>query len=57
MRDNAVIAAAPTVAVGFHVCRSSQASRRLTEGSYAPIAPLVFRKTKALAVTKVRLST
>ncbi len=39
--------AAPSVAFGFHLCRGNQASRWLAEGSYDPIAPMLFRKIKA----------
>ena len=45
--DNAVMSAAPGVTFGFHLCRGNQASRWLAEGSYEPIAPVVFRKIKA----------
>ena len=45
--DNAVMAAAPGVTFGFHLCRGNQASRWLAEGSYEPIAPVLFRKMKA----------
>jgi 5-methyltetrahydropteroyltriglutamate--homocysteine methyltransferase len=45
--DNAVISAASAVTFGFHLCRGNQASRWLAEGSYEPIAPMVFRKIKA----------
>jgi len=45
--DNAVVSAAPSVAFGFHLCRGNQASRWLAQGSYEPIAPVLFRKIKA----------
>src|SRR5713226_9628706 len=45
--DNAVMSAAPSVAFGFHLCRGNQASRWLAQGSYEPIAPVLFRKIKA----------
>ena len=46
--DNAVMGAAPPeVTFGFHLCRGNQASRWLTEGSYEPIAPVIFRKIQA----------
>ncbi len=45
--DNAVVSAAPSVAFGFHLCRGNQASRWLAQGSYEPIAALLFRKIKA----------
>ncbi len=45
--DNAVMSAAPGVTFGFHLCRGNQASRWLAEGSYEPIAPVLFRKIKA----------
>jgi 5-methyltetrahydropteroyltriglutamate--homocysteine methyltransferase len=45
--DNAVIGAAPPLTFGFHLCRGNQDSRWLTEGSYEPIAPTVFRRIKA----------
>ena len=37
--DNAVIAAAPGVTFGFHLCRGNQGSRWLVSGGYDPIAP------------------
>ncbi len=46
--DNAVMSAAPTgVTFGLHLCRGNQAGRWLAQGSYEPIAPEVFRKTRA----------
>ena len=46
--DNAVMSAAPShVTIGFHLCRGNQSSRWLAEGSYDPIAPMIFRKIKA----------
>ena len=45
--DNALISAAPAVTYGFHLCRGNQDSRWLAEGSYEPIAPIVFQKIKA----------
>jgi 5-methyltetrahydropteroyltriglutamate--homocysteine methyltransferase len=45
--DNAVIAAAPGVTFGFHLCRGNQGSRWLVEGGYDPIAPRVFRRIAA----------
>ena len=46
--DNAVMSAAPShVTIGFHLCRGNQGSRWLAEGSYDPIAPMLFRKIKA----------
>ena len=36
--DNAVIAAAPGVTFGFHLCRGNQGSRWLVSGGYDPIA-------------------
>lgn len=46
--DNAVMSAAPShVTCGFHLCRGNQGSRWLAEGSYEPIAPMLFRKIKA----------
>src|SRR6478609_7484029 len=45
--DNAVIAAAPGVTFGFHLCRGNQGSRWLVSGGYDPIAPRVFRGVKA----------
>jgi len=41
--DNAVIAAAPGVTFGFHLCRGNQGSRWLVSGGYDPIAARVFR--------------
>ena len=45
--DNAVMSAAPGVTFGFHLCRGNQDSRWLAEGSYEPIAPVLFPKIKA----------
>src|SRR5689334_3737568 len=45
--DNAVIAAAPGVTFGFHLCRGNQGSRGLVSGGYDPIAPRVFRGVNA----------
>ena len=45
--DNAVMSAAPGVTLGFHLCRGNQASRWLAQGSYEPIAAVLFRKIKA----------
>ncbi len=45
--DNAVMSATPGITFGFHLCRGNQASRWLAEGSYEPIAPVLFRKIKA----------
>lgn len=45
--DNAVINAVPAVTFGLHLCRGNQGSRWLAQGSYEPIAPLLFRKIKA----------
>ncbi len=45
--DNAVMSVAPSVTFGFHLCRGNQASRWLAEGSYEPIAPVLFRKIQA----------
>src|SRR6516162_1797261 len=45
--DIALISAAPAVTYGFHLCRGNQDSRWLAEGSYEPIAPIVFQKIKA----------
>jgi len=45
--DNAVIAAAPGVTFGFHLCRGNQGSRWLVAGGYDPIAPRVFRRVAA----------
>jgi len=45
--DNAVIAAAPDVTFGFHLCRGNQGSRWLVSGGYDPIAPRVFRRVAA----------
>ncbi len=45
--DNAVIAAAPGVTFGFHLCRGNQHSRWLVSGGYDPIASTVFRKVAA----------
>ena len=41
--DNAVIAAAPGVTFGFHLCRGNQGSRWLVSGGYDPIAARLFR--------------
>jgi methionine synthase II (cobalamin-independent) len=45
--DNAVIAAAPGVTFGFHLCRGNQHSRWLVSGGYDPIASTVFRTVAA----------
>jgi len=45
--DNAVIAAAPAVTFGFHLCRGNQGSRWLVSGGYDPIAARVFRGVRA----------
>jgi 5-methyltetrahydropteroyltriglutamate--homocysteine methyltransferase len=45
--DNAVIAAAPGVTFGFHLCRGNQGSRWLVSGGYDPIAPRLFRGVHA----------
>jgi 5-methyltetrahydropteroyltriglutamate--homocysteine methyltransferase len=45
--DNAVIAAAPGVTFGFHLCRGNQGSRWLVSGGYDPIAERVFRGVDA----------
>jgi len=46
--DNAVINAAPReVTFGFHLCRGNQGSRWLAEGSYEPIAAVIFRRIGA----------
>jgi 5-methyltetrahydropteroyltriglutamate--homocysteine methyltransferase len=45
--DNAVIAAAPGVTFGFHLCRGNQGSRWLVSGGYDLIAAGVFRGVDA----------
>lgn len=45
--DNAVIAAAPTVTFGFHLCRGNQDSRWLVSGGYDEIAAPVFERVRA----------
>ena len=45
--DNAIMSAAPGVTFGFHLCRGNQDSRWLAQGSYEPIAAVLFRKIKA----------
>ena len=40
--DNQVIAAAPDVTFGFHLCRGNQGSRWLVSGEYGPIAAQVL---------------
>jgi 5-methyltetrahydropteroyltriglutamate--homocysteine methyltransferase len=45
--DNAVIAAAPGVSFGFHLCRGNQGSRWLVSGGYDPIAARLFRGVNA----------
>jgi 5-methyltetrahydropteroyltriglutamate--homocysteine methyltransferase len=45
--DNAVIASAPGVTFGFHLCRGNQGSRWLVEGSYEPIARPIFSRIRA----------
>ncbi len=46
-RDNAVIAAAPEVTFGFHLCKGNQDSRWLVAGGYDDIARPVFRGVDA----------
>ncbi|MDP6120218.1 MAG: cobalamin-independent methionine synthase II family protein [Rhodospirillales bacterium] len=41
--DNAVMAGAPGVTFGFHLCRGNQGSRWLVEGSYEAIARPIFQ--------------
>jgi 5-methyltetrahydropteroyltriglutamate--homocysteine methyltransferase len=45
--DNAVIAAAPGVTFGFHLCRGNQGSRWLVSGDYGPIAAQVLGGIRA----------
>ncbi len=45
--DNAIMNVSPGVTFGFHLCRGNQASRWLAQGSYEPVAPVLFRKIKA----------
>jgi 5-methyltetrahydropteroyltriglutamate--homocysteine methyltransferase len=45
--DNAVIAAAPGVTFGFHLCRGNQGSRWLVSGGYDPIAARLFSGVNA----------
>ncbi|MDX6667969.1 MAG: 5-methyltetrahydropteroyltriglutamate--homocysteine methyltransferase [Solirubrobacteraceae bacterium] len=45
--DNAVIAAAPDVTFGFHLCRGNQGSRWLVAGGYDEIARPVFGGVRA----------
>jgi 5-methyltetrahydropteroyltriglutamate--homocysteine methyltransferase len=45
--DNAVIAAAPGVTFGFHLCRGNQGSRWLVSGGYDPIAARLFNGVNA----------
>jgi 5-methyltetrahydropteroyltriglutamate--homocysteine methyltransferase len=45
--DNEVIAAAPEVTFGFHLCRGNQGSRWLVSGGYEPIARAVFGGIRA----------
>jgi 5-methyltetrahydropteroyltriglutamate--homocysteine methyltransferase len=46
--DNAVMEPAPSqVTFGLHLCRGNQASRWLAEGSYEPLASVLFRRTRA----------
>jgi len=45
--ENAVMSAASGVTFGFHLCRGNQASRWLAQGSYEPIASVLFPKIKA----------
>ena len=45
--DNAVIAAAPGVTFGLHLCRGNQRSRYLVSGGYEPIARRIFRDVRA----------
>jgi 5-methyltetrahydropteroyltriglutamate--homocysteine methyltransferase len=45
--DNAVIAAAPSITFGFHLCRGNQGSRWLVAGGYEPIARPIFSRIRA----------
>ena len=45
--DNAVMAEAPGVTFGFHLCRGNQASRWLVAGAYDPIAAAIFKNIAA----------
>jgi 5-methyltetrahydropteroyltriglutamate--homocysteine methyltransferase len=45
--DNAVIAAAPAVTFGFHLCRGNQDSRWLVAGAYDAIAAPIFGRIAA----------
>ncbi len=45
--DNAVMAAAPNVTFGFHLCRGNQGSRYLVSGGYEPIAGQIFSGIRA----------
>jgi 5-methyltetrahydropteroyltriglutamate--homocysteine methyltransferase len=45
--DNAVIAAAPGVTFGFHLCRGNQDSRWLVSGAYDEIAGPIFESVAA----------
>ncbi|HKA86105.1 MAG TPA: cobalamin-independent methionine synthase II family protein [Haliangiales bacterium] len=45
--DDAVMAGAPEIAFAVHVCRGNQSSRWLAEGDLEPLAPALFRGTRA----------
>jgi len=45
--DNHVMAPIPGVTFGLHLCRGNQASRWLVAGDYEPLAPSIFRRTRA----------
>ena len=45
--DDAVMAGAPGIAFGLHLCRGNQMSLWLTEGDLEPLAPALFRGTRA----------
>ncbi|MCI0342755.1 MAG: cobalamin-independent methionine synthase II family protein [Planctomycetales bacterium] len=45
--DNAVMAAAPGVTWGFHLCRGNQGGRWLVEGGYEVLAKMVFPRIRA----------
>jgi 5-methyltetrahydropteroyltriglutamate--homocysteine methyltransferase len=45
--DDAIMAAAPGIGFGLHVCRGNQMSYWLTDGDLEPLAPTLFRGTRA----------
>ncbi len=42
--DNRVLERGSEITLGLHLCRGNQANRWLTEGSYGPLAPILFER-------------